>query len=54
MCTRIDDFHERHPVLAYSIAIAICFACEIAINHFSQSGGDAMPSVINHVGGFSV
>ena len=49
-CTRIDLFYERHPLLAMLVAIFICFACEIVI---SQLGGDAMPPVISHVGGFS-
>lgn len=49
-CTRIDDFHDRRPVLAILIAIAVAIACEIAIGSI---GGDAMPPVINHVGGFS-
>lgn len=50
LCTRIDQFYERHPLLAMLLAIFICFACEIVI---SQVGGDAMPSVISHIGGFS-
>ena len=53
LCTRIDAFHERHPILSYAIAILVCFACEVAISHLNQLGGDLVPSVINHVGGFS-
>lgn len=50
LCTRLDDFHDRRPVLAILIAIAVAIACEIAISYL---GGDAMPPVINHIGGFS-
>lgn len=50
LCTRIDLFYERHPLLAMLVAILICVACEIAISFI---GGDAMPPVISHVGGFS-
>jgi hypothetical protein len=50
LCTRIDHFYERRPVLAFAIAVAICIACEIAISFL---GGDVVPPVINHIGGFS-
>jgi hypothetical protein len=49
-CTRIDDFHERRPVIAILIAIAVAIACEIAIGSIS---GEVMPPVITHIGGFS-
>lgn len=53
LCTRLDDFHKRRPVLAILIASAVAIVCAIAISHLNQLGGDAMPPVINHVGGFS-
>lgn len=50
LCTRIDLFYAKHPLLAFLIAIVVCFACEIAIGHL---GDNAMPPVITHIGGFS-
>lgn len=50
LCTRIDLFYGRHPLLAMFAAILVCFVCEVAI---SVIGGNAMPPVINHIGGFS-
>ncbi|MGG1947074.1 hypothetical protein AB1286_20035 [Trinickia sp. NRRL B-1857] len=50
LCTRLDLFYAKHPLLAFLIAIAVCFACEIAISHL---GDNVMPPVITHIGGFS-
>jgi hypothetical protein len=49
LCMRLDDFHDRHPVISFSIAIAVCIACELAIGYL---GDKAMPPVITHIGGF--
>lgn len=46
LCTRLDTFYERHPLLAILAAILVCFACMVAI-------GNVVPPVITHIGGFS-
>lgn len=50
LCTRLDLFYDRHPVIAFLIAIVVCFACEIAI---ACLGDNAMPPVITHIGSFA-
>jgi hypothetical protein len=50
LCTRIDHFYGRHPLLAMLAAILVCFVCEIAIGCI---GGNVVPPVIIHIGGFS-
>jgi hypothetical protein len=48
LCTSLDAFYDRHPVLALGFAVLICFACVIGI----ESIGAVSPG-INHIGGFA-
>ncbi len=48
LCTRLDTFYERHPLLAILAAILVCFACMVAIGN-----GNIVPPVITHIGGFT-
>jgi len=31
LCTRLDTFYERHPLLAILASTVVCFACEVAL-----------------------
>lgn len=31
LCTRLDTFYKRHPLLSILAAIVVCFACEVAL-----------------------